>query len=199
MDDAYQHLSLKPGLSILLTDYYHLYPDDFVFPSGNLREPASAAKEADIIVITKSPPVISPIDERVILDKIKPLSHQKVYFSFLRYGNLIPLTKIARTQPEEPKSIVIFTGIYNSYPLITYLKEKYKDIQIYTCRDHHKFTLADIEKVKYLLNRSISPHKAIITTEKDATRLLDPSIKNEIQMLPIYYFPISVDFHQKYK
>ena len=84
-------------------------------------------------------------------------------------------------------------------PLITYLKEKYKDIQIYTCRDHHKFTLADIEKVKYLLNRSISPYKAIITTEKDATRLLDPSIKNEIQMLPIYYVPISVDFHQKYK
>lgn len=199
LDDAYQHLFLKPGLSILLTDYYHLYPDDFVFPSGNLRESANAAKEADIIVITKSPPVISPIDERVIIDKIKPLSHQKVYFSFLRYGDLIPLTGIARTQIEEPKSVVIFTGIYNSYPLITHLKEKYKDIQIYTCRDHHKFTIADIEKVKYMLNRSISPHKAIITTEKDASRLLDPSLKELIQMLPIYYVPIAVDFHQKYK
>ncbi|MDD4209108.1 MAG: tetraacyldisaccharide 4'-kinase [Bacteroidales bacterium] len=199
LDDAHQHLSLKPGLSILLTDYYHLYPDDFVFPSGNLREPASAAKEADIIVITKSPTVISPIDERVILDKIKPLAHQKVCFSFLRYGNLIPLTSVANTQMEEPKSVVVFTGIYNSYPLITHLKEKYKDIQIYTCRDHHKFTIADIEKVKYLLSRSISHHKAIITTEKDATRLLDPSLKDMIQMLPIYYIPIVVDFHQKYK
>lgn len=199
LDDAYQHLSLKAGLNILLTDYYHLYPDDCVFPSGNLREPITAAKEADIIVVTKSPCIISPIDERVILNKLQPLQHQKVYFSYLRYGDLIPLTGIANTQVEEPKSVVIFTGIYNSYPLIAHLKEKYKDIQIYTCGDHHKFTKTDIEKVQYLLSRSISPHKAIITTEKDATRLLNPTIKDLVETLPIYYMPIAVDFHQKFK
>ena len=199
LDDAYQHLELKAGLNILLTDYYHLYSDDYVFPSGNLRESPSAAKEADIIIITKSPLMISPLDERLIFDKLKPLPHQRIYFSYIRYGNLIPFTTLAKMQNEEPKSVVVFTGIYNSYPLISYLKEKYKDIQIYACSDHHKFTENDIDHIQYLLNRSISPNRAIITTEKDATRLLEPNIKEKVYNLPVYYVPIVVDFHAKYK
>ena len=124
---------------------------------------------------------------------------QKVFFSFIRYGNLIPFTVVAGKQVEEPRSVVVFTGIHDSYPLISYLKERYKDIQVYTCKDHHRFTAKDIEYVQYLLNRCISPYKAIITTEKDASRLIDPSIKSLVQLLPIYYIPIVVDFHSKYK
>ena len=199
LDDAFQHLQLKAGLNILLTDYYHLYSDDFVFPSGNLRELPSAAKEADIIIVSKSPAMVTPLEERIILNKLNPLPEQKVYFSHIRYGDMIPLTPFASKQKEDPKSVVVFTGIHNSYPLISFLKEKYKDIQIYTCRDHHRFTKKDIDKVNYLLNRSISPYKAVITTEKDASRLMDKSIKDIIQDMPIYYIPIIVDFHSKYK
>jgi tetraacyldisaccharide 4'-kinase len=199
LDDAYQHLAIKAGLNILLTDYYHLYADDFVFPSGSLREPITAAKEADIIVVTKSPILISPLDERIIFDKLQPLPHQRIYFSYIRYGNLVPFTTLAKNQIEEPKSVVVFTGIYNSYPLVSYLKEKYKDIQIYTCKDNHKFTESDIDQIQYLLSRCISPYRAIITTEKDATRLLEPSIKEKVYNLPVYYIPIVVDFHPKYK
>ncbi|HOF16452.1 MAG TPA: tetraacyldisaccharide 4'-kinase [Bacteroidales bacterium] len=199
LDDAYQHLRLKAGLNILLTDYYNLYADDYVFPSGNLRESVAAAKEADIIIITKSPSVISPIDERITLDKLKPLPHQQVFFSFIRYGNLVPFTTLAKMQIEEPKSVVVFTGIYNPYPLIQYFKEKYKDIQIYTCRDHHQYTKKDMMELQYLLSRCISPHKTVITTEKDAVRLLEDSIKELAFSMPIHYIPIAVDFHEKYK
>lgn len=199
LDDAYQHLLVKAGLNILLTDYYHLYADDYVFPSGNLRESTQAAKEADIIVVTKSPLIISPLEERIILDKIKPLPHQQLIFSYIRYCKLEPLTTLAKMQIEDPKSIVVVTGIHNSYPLIAYLREKYKDIQTYTCKDHHKYTASDINEIKRLLSRSISPHKAVITTEKDAVRFLEPHIKELVYDMPVYYMPIAVDVHSKYK
>lgn len=199
LDDAFQHLRIKAGLTILLTDYYHLYSDDYVFPSGNLRELPSAAKEADIIVVSKAPSMVTPLEEKVIIDKLNPLPYQKVYFSYIRYGDMVPLTAIANKQQEEPKSVVVFTGIHNSYPLIAHLKEKYKDIQIYTCTDHHEFTEKDIKNVRYLLSRAISPNKAIITTEKDASRLMDKTIKDMIEDMPIYYIPIFVEFHAKYK
>ncbi len=199
LDDAFQHLQLKAGLNILLTDYCSLYPNDYVFPSGNLRESVLAAKEADIIIVTKSPVVISPIDERLTLNKLNPLPHQQVFFSFIRYGNLVPFTTLAKMQIEEPKSVVVFTGIYNSYPLIQHLKEKYKDIQIYTCKDHHQYTQKDIMEIQHLLSRCISPLKAIVTTEKDAVRLLEDSIKELVFNMPVYYVPIVIDFHEKYK
>ena len=144
-----------------------------------MRELPSAAKEADIIVVSKAPSMVTPLEEKVIIDKLNPLPYQKVYFSYIRYGDMVPLTAIANKQQEEPKSVVVFTGIHNSYPLIAHLKEKYKDIQIYTCTDHHEFTEKDIKNVRYLL--------------------MDKTIKDMIEDMPIYYIPIFVEFHAKYK
>ena len=38
LDDAYQHRYLRPGLSILLTEYDNLFTRDEVLPAGWLRE-----------------------------------------------------------------------------------------------------------------------------------------------------------------
>lgn len=38
LDDAFQHRYVKPGLSILLTDYHRLFCDDTLLPAGRLRE-----------------------------------------------------------------------------------------------------------------------------------------------------------------
>lgn len=42
LDDAFQHRRVTPSLSILLTSYGDLYVDDYVLPTGNLREPKSS-------------------------------------------------------------------------------------------------------------------------------------------------------------
>lgn len=93
LDDAFQHRAVEPGLSILLTDYSKLYIADFLLPAGTLREWKGAAHRADIIVVTKTPEVLSPIDRRVITEQIKLKPHQRIYFSFITYGDFIPLHK----------------------------------------------------------------------------------------------------------
>jgi tetraacyldisaccharide 4'-kinase len=54
MDDAYQHRSVIPGLSILLTEYSNpFFNDDLLLPAGRLREAKSGANRADVVVVTK--------------------------------------------------------------------------------------------------------------------------------------------------
>ena len=96
LDDAFQHRQVKAGLNILLTDYSKLYINDLTLPSGRLREPRNAARRADIIVITKSPTVLSPLEIRRITSDLNPKDYQKVFFSYINYQKLNPLNIAAR-------------------------------------------------------------------------------------------------------
>ena len=84
LDDAYQHRYVKPGLSILLTDFHRPYPEDIILPSGTLREFRSGAGRADIIIVTKTPKIFSPITRRRIIEELKPKNHQRIYFSYIK-------------------------------------------------------------------------------------------------------------------
>ena len=95
LDDAFQHRSVKAGLSIVLTDYSKLFYTDTMLPSGTLREYASGIKRADIIVVSKTPINISPIEKRVIVKNINALEYQKIYFSHIVYGEIIPVNETA--------------------------------------------------------------------------------------------------------
>ncbi|MDR1458729.1 MAG: tetraacyldisaccharide 4'-kinase, partial [Bacteroidales bacterium] len=200
LDDAYQYLLLKPGLSILLTDYYHSYMQDFVLPVGNLREDKSAAKDADIIIITKSPKLIPTIEERIILNKLNPLSHQKVYFSYIEFGEILPLTRKAKEASlKNARSVVAFCGIANPYPFLEYVKNNFTEKQQFVFADHHRFTKKDVHKIHNCWKRSMHKNCIILTTEKDAVRLLDSKFREEVEQLPIFCIPIEVKFHQKYQ
>jgi len=200
LDDAFQYMPLRSGLSILLSDYYKNYMNDFVVPAGRLREGKSAAKEADIIIITKSPKTVPMMEERMILDKISPLPHQKVYFSYIEFGDLTAFTEMAKNLPlENVKSAVAVCGIANPYPFLEYVNSRFWEKQQIVFSDHHHFTREDIQKIHRYFNRSVQKNCAVITTEKDAMRLLDSEFKKEIDALPIFYVPIKVKFHHKYK
>lgn len=199
MDDAYQYLQLKAGLNILLTEYSRLYTDDRVFPWGNLRESVRAASEADAIIVTKGPSVLSRMHERSIIRKIKPQAHQQIFFSHMRFLPIVPFNQAARQQTFELKSVVLLTAIANPQPLISYLKERHTEFQQLTFRDHHNFTPEDIRKAKQYLGRSISPYKAVIVTEKDAMRLDNDKLRPLLKDMPVYTLPIKVEFYHKYK
>lgn len=199
LDDAYQYLKIRAGLNILLTEYNRLYTDDHVFPWGDLREPVAAAAEADAIIVTKCPSVLSPIHEHTILRKINARADQPVFFSYTSFLPIEPLTPAARQQDIPVKSVVLMTAIANPQPLISYLKGNYKEFQMLTFRDHHPFTREDLLKAKHLLNRSLSPYRAIIVTEKDAMRLFNDELADIRDSLPIYSLPIKVEFHTRYK
>ena len=199
LDDAYQHLRVKAGLNILLTDYNALYTDDYVVPYGDLRESVSAAKEADIIIVTKCPSVLSQLHEKTIREKLHPLPHQKLFFSYTTFLPIVPFNKKAKEQTNEIKSVVLLSAIANPQPLISYLRAQYKEFQSIIFRDHKQFSPSDMEKVKQYVERSISPHRAVIVTEKDAMRLFKKNLFPALNELPVYTIPIQVEFHQKYK
>lgn len=91
LDDAFQHRYVKPGLSILLTDYHRLFCDDTLLPAGRLREPISGKNRAQIVIVTKCPQDIKPIDYNIITKRLNLYPYQQLFFSSFRYGN--PLLK----------------------------------------------------------------------------------------------------------
>lgn len=197
LDDAFQHRYVKPGLSILLTDYHKLYYNDYLLPSGTLREPILGAGRADIIIVTKTPTVLSPIVRRKIVTDLKPKSHQKVYFSFIRYNKIQSLWKSdCSFIPEKKYShILLFAGIANPYPLQDQLQKYCNELTTIQFSDHHQYTLADLEWIDKKFNDLYSRNKLLVTTEKDAMRLINPEIMEKAVQLPVHYLPIEVDFH----
>jgi tetraacyldisaccharide 4'-kinase len=200
LDDAFQHRYVKPGLSILLTDFHSLYPNDYLLPAGRLREPIKGASRADIIIVTKTDPVFSPLSKRDVMEKLKPLPHQKVFFSFVTYGLPIPLfADLPDLNYDEINTIVLFAGIANPYPLEQYLKRLCSELVTVYFKDHHSFSEKDITQVKTLYNNQFTKRKVLITTEKDAMRLKDPEVAQLFQGIPIYYIPIEISFHFREK
>jgi len=204
LDDAFQHRPVKPGLSLVLTDYSKLYLNDYMVPSGSLREFRFGIQRADIIIVSKCPEIFLAIERKRILKEINPLPHQRVYFSYLKYGDFIPLytdTHLLTKQYyfEHHYSAILLTGIANTRALEYYLKGKIKNIVPAKFPDHHQFTKNDLKKVKDLFEKITSQNKILLTTEKDAMRLQTPEFKTILQGLPIFYIPIEVCFHDKDK
>jgi tetraacyldisaccharide 4'-kinase len=200
LDDAFQHRALKPGLNILLTDFHNLYPEDYPFPTGQLREFRSGSKRADIIVVTKTPSILSPITVRRIQGLIKPKPYQKLYFSYIKYGpiTLMPGSKAPET-PEKYNTVLLFAGIANIYPLEEHVRGITNHLEILQFNDHHNYSSKDLEKIREKFETIYTRNKIIITTEKDAMRLSLPEVPEFISDLPIYYIPIEIKLHRDYR
>lgn len=198
LDDAFQHRFVRPGLNILLTEYYHPFYRNFLLPSGTLREPKSGARRADVLIVTKTPPVFSPLDRRIILQALRPYRLSKVLFSRLTYPAWVPLKpgKPAVRQ-ENVKTIFLFTGIANASALEEYLKTFCKELVVIKFPDHHQFKTRDLEKIRKRYEESLSREKILLTTEKDTMRMQDPALLKILQGLPVFYIPVEVHFREK--
>ena len=198
LDDAYQHRKIKPGLNILLTDYYNLYSNDHLVPAGNLRDIRKAAKRADIIVVSKSPNVLTPYYKKDVEDSLKPLPHQKIFYSYIEYQEFVPFNKASQeVNIKETKTILLFCGIANTYSLEDYLKRKYNTITKVQFNDHHSYSEKDMDLVIEKYNNIIGKNKTIVTTEKDAMRLINSSLSDKFSDIPIFTIPIKVKFHKE--
>ena len=100
LDDAFQHRHVKAGLNILLTDFHRLLCDDALLPAGRLREPSSGKNRAQMVIVTKCPDDIKPIDFNIIAKRLHLYPYQQLYFSRFRYGMLTPLFPEKIEQPE---------------------------------------------------------------------------------------------------
>ncbi len=201
LDDAFQHRSVKPGLNIILTDFHKLYPENFPLPMGTLREFRSEARRADIIVVTKTLPTLSPITVRRITGLIKPRGHQSLYFSFIKHGRLTPVPGIKTPSeiPHKVNTILVFAGIANMYPLNDHLGKMANHLEKLCFKDHHKYTTRDLSKIRETFENIFTKNKIIVTTEKDAMRLFFPKIPDILKGLPIFYIPIEIKIHKNFR
>jgi tetraacyldisaccharide 4'-kinase len=191
LDDAFQHRYIKPGLSILLTDYARPYYADRVLPWGRLRESANGAQRADVIIVTKCPKHLSPTEAEWIRTKLAPLPTQQVFFTCFDYGN--PYTAEDGKMAELPQTALVLTGIAKPQPLYAYLEAHGVEIRPLAFADHHNFTQADAERINTAF-ATLPVGSKVITTEKDAVRLRQLDTLNEAVRNALLVQPIEVKF-----
>ena len=196
LDDAFQHRKIKPGLNILLTEYYNIYKKDMLLPAGKLRDVKCAADRADIIIVTKSPKVLLPYDKRDVISLIDAKSYQNLFFTYIDFLELKPVNQIAKdTTPQSIKSIYLFCGIANPYPLEDYLKRKYNTLITNYFGDHHSYNNDDIDNILGGYNSVIGKNKIIVTTEKDLMRITNSSYLSRFENIPLFVIPVEVHFN----
>lgn len=192
MDDGFQHRSVKPSFSILLTTFQDPYTKDFVLPAGNLREPRLGAKRADVIIVTKCPEKFTVKQKDEIIKRINPKQNQKIFFSKIVYSNFLYGFRYNIENHEWPNyDVLLITGIAKSTQLIEYAKQVFKSVEHKNYPDHHNFSLDDIKNIDEDFERIKSNNKIILTTEKDYMRLKDESALIE----NLFYLPIEVELN----
>ena len=191
LDDVFQHRQLKPSVNILLTEFHHPYFRDRILPFGDLREPRSARFRASIVVVTKCPARLNPIDKHNIISDLRLQNYQKVFFSYLQYGPLQTLDgREAGIDLRQVKHVLAVTGIAHPEPMLEELRHTVK-VQHLRFADHHDFSRHDAAHIAATFEALPSASKIIVTTEKDAVRL-----RGVADALPIYVLPVKVAFHQ---
>lgn len=179
LDDAFQHRKVKAGFYILLTSYGDLYSDDFMLPTGNLRENRCGAKRADVIIVTKCPSNLSIEEQNKISVKLKLFSNQELYFSLIDYDDSIySEDKMIKVNEIRNVDKLLLAGIAKPAPFFAYLQSK--NDECLTFADHHHFVEKDILKIK-----NKSENKIIIATEKDFVRLKGGILSEQLFYLPI--------------
>ena len=192
LDDAYQHRYVKPGINILLVDYHRLIIYDKLLPAGRLREQKEGTRRADIVIVTKCPKDLKPMEYRVLKRAMDLYPYQELYFTTLHYCALQAVfgtQRMSLASLPEGINILLVTGIASPRQMIEDLAAPSRHITPITFADHHQFTGADADTINNAFDALPSP-KIIITTEKDATRLqgldaLSPHTRNNLYALPI--------------
>ena len=197
LDDAFQHRYVTPSTSILLTDFKRLIYEDKMLPVGRLREPVSGKSRANIVIVTKCPDDIKPIDFRIITKHLQLYPYQRLYFTTFCYKSFIPVfpdeCTIGGDSPIDIslyKNVLAVSGIASPQTFIHHIKTLCPTAQSLIFDDHHNFSAKDIANIKRKAEKGRPDDSLVIVTEKDAARLIhnrhvDTSIKKNMLYLPL--------------
>lgn len=201
LDDVFQHRSLTCGLNICVSDYSKPFFKDTLLPAGTLRESPKGIQRADVIIISKTPERTSAVEIRNFIKDINPRAHQKVFFSYLKYGELYSVNDSAVTIDTLKElyrfRVIAFTGIANAAPLINYLKEYAAEVKHLPFADHEDFSPKILEDIERFYRGVEGGNKILVTTEKDLMRLRNNNVWDIAQRMNIFILPVEVSFRDK--
>ncbi|MCB0397255.1 MAG: tetraacyldisaccharide 4'-kinase [Flavobacteriales bacterium] len=190
LDDAYQHRHVKPGLNILLIDAQHFSKINLLLPAGDLREPFSARKRADIIIITRASPPLDPALVRAVKNRIGPQA--TLYFSSVAYEQPKAVFQSTTVPSLKAQNILLVTGIARPDELLRHLLRHDNRITHLSFPDHHQFSPGDLQKIRTEFLTLDDKNAFILTTEKDAMRISTPDAADILADIPMFYLPISI-------
>lgn len=195
LDDAYQHRAIEPWVNILLMDYNQPIYNDRMLPLGRLRDTKGALHRAHIVIVTKSPKNLTPLDMRLVRDNLELYPYQALYFTRFKSDDAMPLFKDLSGEEALAKgsNVLAFATIANPKGFFEYLKETYKLLDKIAFPDHHDFMMSDIAMIEERLSKLPEDTK-IIMTEKDAVKLIASKRISAATRAKMYYVPVSVKF-----
>ena len=200
LDDGFQHRYVKPKVNIVLVDYNHPPYEDKLMPLGTLREPARNVLRGDIVVVTKCPSDITAMDIRMVKKNLALFPYQGLFFSNIRYADPIPVFPVQSPQItslqwlREDDAVLCLTGIATPKPLVRYLRQFAARVKVMHFDDHHFFTRRDFSDIFKVYNQLEGKRKFIITTEKDAVRIMNNPYFPPTRRHYIFYIPMRVGF-----
>ena len=200
LDDGFQHRYVKPKVNIVLVDYNLPPYEDKLMPLGTLREPARNVLRGDIVVVTKCPSDITAMDIRMVKKNLALFPYQGLFFSNIRYADPVPVFPVQSPQLtslqwlREDDAVLCLTGIATPKPLVRYLRQFAARVKVMHFDDHHFFTRRDFSDIFKVYNQLEGKRKFIITTEKDAVRIMNNPYYPPTRRHCIYYIPMRVGF-----
>lgn len=195
LDDCYQHLQVKPDLNILITEYAAPYALDYPLPAGRLREFRSAARYADMVIVSKCPENLTEQQRAEMTELLKLQDNQQLFFTTMRYGELTALNECGKQLQISPQTeVVLLTAIAHPEPMIKYLSEKFNIIHHYRFPDHHYFSAEEIAEIKKTYFSEKNQNRILVTTEKDSMRLIYGTLSKHLETIPLFSLPIEPYF-----
>lgn len=189
LDDAFQHRGVTASYNIILSAFHRLYAEDYLLPVGYLRDVRSAMKRAQMALITKCPEDLTPVQAEAIKQRLQLNSGQALFFASLCYGQ--PYHWHLKTPMlSASECCVLWEGIADVVPLKAYIqKQGWTLAAHYSFRDHHHYTLKEIQMLRRRYeNLAREKPVFIITTEKDAVKWTP--FKELLSDLPLWVLPV---------
>ncbi|MEN8247903.1 MAG: tetraacyldisaccharide 4'-kinase [Bacteroidota bacterium] len=189
MDDGYQHRSVRPDFSVLLTDYHAPFYKDHMLPWGRLREAKVGARRANAVIVTKCPETMTADEENEITNRIRKHAgaDMPVYFSQIVYTK----PRVLHGNFDHPQKVIAFAGLANTGVFEEYLSSKFELVEMISFNDHHNYTANDIRK---LVNKAKSAQASLITTEKDIVKFRNKEKIKLLEDTPLFYLSIKHRF-----
>ncbi|MDE5906579.1 MAG: tetraacyldisaccharide 4'-kinase [Alistipes sp.] len=194
MDDGFPHRYVEPKINVLMIDATRPIQHDKMLPEGTLRDLPSEIYRAHYFVVTKCPEKMAPIDRRILRKVLIQVAYQRVYYT--RFESFLPQPLFADEVSGGSLSpgckVIALSGIGNPEPFLKSLHERYKVVAEITLDDHHVYRVRDMKLLASLLLKH--PDAVIITTEKDAVKMVNRAkIPSEVRRV-LYYQPINISF-----
>ncbi len=192
LDDGFQHLKLSRDADIVLVDATDPFGGGKVLPAGRLREPLSAMRRADIVVITRS--VQSPLP--ALESKLRRHTSSPIFYTSMRLESVLRIPRLDVALPEQDwrkARFLAFCGIGNPAAFFDDLRNwGFQAVQQRGFADHHVYTAREASELEQ--EAASCGADALLCTEKDVWNLRNV----QFAALPVYCCRISFDLPESF-